>query len=418
MFKRLAAVAFIFVCTAIAWGILGATILNRTHSRGNQLRGQVQSIWGVAQTQSAPYGTYSVKAPSELTVVTEGTAKKIVETPKFAHHTIVPSASEIAVKLSLKHRKKGLLWYSTYTVDFQGDYVFQNNDPGPREVQLTLPFPAAQALYDDLQFVVDGQAVRPTVREDRAYVRINMSPQQSAKLRVAYRSQGLDNWRYSFGEKVNTVANFHLRMITDFKDIDFPENTLSPNEKREAGGGWQLDWRYRNLLSGYQIAMAMPEKLQPGPLASEISFFAPVSLFFFFFVLFIVATLKNLEVHPMNYFFIAAAFFAFHLLLAYLVDHLNIYVSFSIASAVSVLLVASYLRIVIGSRFALREAALAQFIYLVLFSFAFFFKGYTGLAITVGAIVTLFVVMQMTGHVRWSERFAAAGPHPLPPARA
>ena len=37
-------------------------------------------------------------------------------------------------------------------------------------------------------------------------------------------------------------------------------------------------------------------------------------------------------------------------------------------------------------------------LYLVLFSYAFFFRGYTGLTVTVGAIATLFVAMQMTGH--------------------
>jgi len=42
----------------------------------------------------------------------------------------------------------------------------------------------------------------------------------------------------------------------------------------------------------------------------------------------------------------------------------------------------------------------------VVFSYAFFFKGFTGLAITVGSILTLFVVMQFTGRVRWAEKFA------------
>ena len=67
----------------------------------------------------------------------------------------------------------------------------------------------------------------------------------------------------------------------------------------------------------------------------------------------------------------------------------------------------SYLRLVVGLRFAALEAGLAQLIYLVLFSYAFFFKGFTGLAVTIGAILTLFVVMQMTGRVRWSEKFAS-----------
>ena len=97
----------------------------------------------------------------------------------------------------------------------------------------------------------------------------------------------------------------------------------------------------------------------------------------------------------MNYFFLERRF-SFHLLLAYLVDHVSIHAAFAISSAVSVFLIVSYLRLVVGIRFASREAALAQFIYLVMFSYAFFLKGFTGLAITIGSILTLFVVMQVT----------------------
>jgi inner membrane protein involved in colicin E2 resistance len=107
----------------------------------------------------------------------------------------------------------------------------------------------------------------------------------------------------------------------------------------------------------------------------------------------------------MNYFFIAAAFFSFHLLLAYLADHVSIHAAFVTASAVSVFLVVTYLRLAVGVTFAFREAALAQLLFLVLFSYAFFFEGFTGLAITIGSIITLFVTMQMTGRIRWSEAF-------------
>jgi len=101
-------------------------------------------------------------------------------------------------------------------------------------------------------------------------------------------------------------------------------------------------------------------------------------------------------------------------LLAYLVDHISIHVAFLICSALSIFLVISYLRLIIGMRFAALEAGTAQLIYLVLFSYAFFFKGFTGLAITIGAIVTLFVVMQATGRIKWSEKFASYGVTPLP----
>jgi hypothetical protein len=62
------------------------------------------------------------------------------------------------------------------------------------------------------------------------------------------------------------------------------------------------------------------------------------------------------------------------------------------------------MRIVAGPRFAFREVALAQIVYLVLFSYAFFFKGFTGLSIAIGSVVTLFVVMQMTARIDWRAR--------------
>lgn len=46
-------------------------------------------------------------------------------------------------------------------------------------------------------------------------------------------------------------------------------------------------------------------------------------------------------------------------------------------------------------------------------SYAFFFEGYTGLTVTVGAVVTLFVLMQMTTSVRWADVFAPRGTAPV-----
>jgi hypothetical protein len=45
--------------------------------------------------------------------------------------------------------------------------------------------------------------------------------------------------------------------------------------------------------------------------------------------------------------------------------------------------------------------------FLVLFSYAFFYPGYTGLVITVGAIATLAVLMFATARVDWAAKFGA-----------
>ena len=50
--------------------------------------------------------------------------------------------------------------------------------------------------------------------------------------------------------------------------------------------------------------------------------------------------------------------------------------------------------------------------FLVLFSYAFFFEGFTGLTVTIGAIVTLFVLMQMTARVNWGDVFAGGAAAP------
>jgi inner membrane protein involved in colicin E2 resistance len=405
MMATIKALVFIFVCTSIAWVILGMTIFKRTYSNDSELKGRVVSIWGAPHVQKPPSAS-TTKIVFRKEQSSEG-EKTVTRTVEDRIHTALPlEASRVDVNLDLEHRQKGLLWYSTYKVGFAGAYTFRNTTE-ENEIVFTFDFPTAQAIYDDLVFMVDGQAVPMENLKSSVSGRAKVPSGKTAVLSIQYRSQGLDSWRYHFGDNVTQIRDFQLKMKTNFKDIDFPDNTLSPSQKIAARDGWELRWTFRNLLSGFQIGMILPQKLQPGPLAGEISYFAPVSLFFFFFLMFIITSLRGIELHPMNYFFLAAAFFAFHLLLAYLADHISIHLAFAICSLVSIGLVVSYLRLVVGIRFATVEAGMAQLIYLVLFSYAFFFKGLTGLSVTIGSILTLFVVMQMTGRIRWSEKFGA-----------
>jgi inner membrane protein involved in colicin E2 resistance len=413
MTKKIIAIVFIFICTAIAWAILGATIFARTYDSGAVSSNRVASTWGAQQNQAPPTASFSVPITKQQDVVENGKTIKKTWTEELT--TEIPlESSNVDVNLDLEHRQKGLLWYSTYKVRFAGLYTFRNPSDKEQDVLFKLLFPTTQAIYDNLTLTVDGTPATLTNAENAAQTSVKVGAGKTVQLAVGYSSQGLNEWRYSFGHTdVAQVKNFNLRMSTNFTDIDFPDNTLSPSEKHETANGWDLTWSYQSLLSGYQIAMVMPEKLQPGPLAGRISLFAPVSLFFFFFLMLIITTMRGIDLHPMNYFFLAAAFFSFHLLLGYLVDHVSIHAAFAISASVSVFLVVSYLRLVVGMGFASREAALAQFVYLVMFSYAFFLKGFTGLAITIGSVLTLFVVMQMTGRIHWAEKFAVkSAPQP------
>ena len=405
MVKRIAAISFIFACTTVAWMILGGTIFSRTYSADDRLENKVAASWGSPQVQLPPSATYWVNRTRTVETMDHG-QKASREVTEAVPVGLPAESSRVNVAIHLDPRQKGLLWYSTYAVDFAGAYSFRNTAAQDQSVSFQLKFPASQAVYDDLAIVVDGKALPITTDSSGARVTATVPAGQALPVTFSYRSQGMSSWVYKFGDQVSQVRDFVLDLKTNFKDVDFPADSLSPTEKRETGDGWTLSWKYKSLLSGLQIGATMPEKLQPGPLAGQISFFAPVSLFFFFFLMFIITTIRGIDLHPMNYFFLATAFFAFHLLMAYLVDHISINAAFVICSAVSVFLVVSYLRLVVGIRFAAVEAGIAQLVYLVLFSYAFFFKGFTGLAITIGSIVTLFGVMQMTGRIKWAEKFA------------
>ena len=405
MIKRIAAIAFIFVCTSIAWAILGTTIFSRTYSSDTQLKGSVASSWGSPQQQLPPSAGYAELSEENVTVSENGAnLTRRAEKQKWIPFPL--ESSRVNADLNIDYRRKGLLWYSTYRVKFAGTYEFRNTSNAARDVTFSLRLPADQAVYDGLSLSVNGTPAPVQNAKSEAFVVVPMKVGETATLNVAYNSQGLDRWSYDFGDGVTEVKNFELHAHTNFQNFNLLENALSPTKERRQGSGWDLDWKYDNLLSGYRIGIELPQKLQPGPLAGRISYFAPVSLLFFFFVIFVLTTTQGIDLHPMNYFFMACAFFSFHLLMAYLVDHISIHLAFIICSAVSVFLLVSYLRLVVGMKFAAVEAGLAQFVYLVLFSYAFFFDGYTGLSVTIGAIVTLFVVMQMTARVQWAQKFA------------
>lgn len=406
MTKKIGALVFIFVCTSVAWFILGGVTNVRTYQQDTKLKRTVGQLWGTAQFQRAPTAYYQTKKEKKVETISGG--KTIVETKTITtDHPITLGGSDVAVDIKLDYRKKGLLWYSTYQVAFSGRYLVTNDSPQSRDIFFNYAFPASMGIYDDFTFITDGKEVkdlRPT--EGKIKRKLNCGPGETKAVEIAYKSQGMDEWRYVFGDDVSQIRDFNLVMTTDFDEIDFPEDSISPTKKDKTEDGWKLAWRYSNLISGIQIGMKAPKKLNPGPFASKVSFFAPVSLFLFLFLMFIITTIREIKIHPMNYFFISASFFSFHLLLAYLIDHINIHAAFAICSVVSVFLVISYMRLVVGARFALIETGLSQLVYLVLFSYVFFLQGYTGLAITVGCIITLFVVMQFTGRIDWEKQFA------------
>lgn len=384
---RLVAIGCIFAVAAVAWMVLAGSVQYRTDTSDAALGTRVEGLWGRPQIQTAP--SFSLRTD-----------------PSVGERTLSIAGSDITADFTLDQRRKGLLWYATYAVTFDATYRVSNPDAVQGAATMAFTFPTSDGVYDGFKVVVDGTEVPVTYSDGIAYATFDLAPGQTAAVRTGYQTQGLDEWRYLPSPLgVDVVEDFSLAMTTDFSDVDYPADAVSPTHAETGDGTADLTWSYDSLVTGRSIGLIMPKPENPGPLAARISLFAPVSLLFYFAALVLLTATSGLRLHPMHYAFLAAGFFAFHLLLAYLADHIDINAAFGIASATSVALCVGYLGIVLGRGRALMEIAVSQFVFLVLFSYSFFFSGFTGLAVTIGSVLTLAYFMVKTGRVDWEQVF-------------
>ncbi len=378
----------IIASTTLAWILLGTALALRTIESSSSMQAEVSGVWGPAVSQEHPQAWFETpNAPGGKAVV-------------------LPSSSRIAIDLASKPKRRGLLWHRTYDVDFKADYAFTNPTKIPQTFYLSFPLPKDTAGLHGFEFRL-GDDVDPSQSipaTSGVVTRAILLPASaSVTLHSAYRTRGTNTWKYQFPDN-RRIAGFDLTMRTDFPDINFPVGTGSPNKRHQDPAGFTLVWHYPDVLAAPAIGMDMPKRLNAGPVAARIAFFAPVSLLFFVTIILLIGGMKGIPLHPMHVFFVSAGFFAFHLLFAYLVDLLPLIPSFAISAAASVLLVCGYLKAV-GGNGLFHIALPAQAVYLVLFSASFFIDGLTGITLAVLGVITLALLMFLTARIDWKTFF-------------
>lgn len=396
--KRVVAIAVIFVVVCAAWAVLGVTTTMRSTEFSGRLGSEVQALWGQPLVQEAP--SLVVDVPGNPT-----------------GRCVLPAKSEIAVKLDADYRKKGLIWYPTYTCAFQGTYTIANTEAVAQKVRLRFKFPCQGATYDEFSAQLDGKRLDGAVNPNEGVGElVELGPGASADFRVTYKTRGVGEWRYRMDPVAGRVQNLNLTVNTGFRAVDYPDGCLSPMESQAEGGGMLLTWRATDLITKQDIGVTIPERLNPGPLTARITFFAPVCLVFFFVLVATINVLYRVNIHPMHYLFVAAGFFAFHLLLAYMAGLVHIHLAFLLSAVVSVAMVTAYLSAALRGAFPWKIAAAGQIFFLVLFSYSFFLEGVTGITVAVGSVATLGILMNVTAHVDWETVFEKKTPNRKPAA--
>jgi len=383
--QRIIALLAIYAAAYCGWNFLGHV----TNSRSDEFTGTngeaVRTLWGDELVQRAP--TFTLGAGKDT-------------------KQIVPTANTVVAEINVDHRKKGLIWYPTYAIEFDGSYTVENNSLSEQEAQVDFEFPDPDATYDNFSVSINGKAIELIVDTAKGiHEKFIIVPGQSSSFRISYKTRGLNSWLYKPNVGSSRIKNLNLSVQTNFENIDYPESSLSPSQSLQSGQGMLVKWVADDLITAQDIGILVPEKINPGPLTTRITYFAPVCLLFFFIMMVTINVVRDVNIHPMHYLFVAAGFFSFHLLLSYLVGLLDIHLSFLISTAASMILVTSYLRSALGSKFPWKLSAFGQACFLILFSYSFFLKGTTGLTVAISSVVTLAILMRVTAKLDWDEVF-------------
>ncbi len=401
--KKIIAIGIIYIIGWAGWWTLGTITSIRSNDFSSRLGPQVEALWGTKLSQQAP--SFSIRIP--------GTGRK---------RWLMPSDNNIKIEIIPDYRKKGLLWYSTYNCIFDGVYSIENTQQVTQKIYLHFDFPAKGATYDEFSMHLDDRLlVTPVDTIAGIDEIIELAPGEKTDFKIHYKTRGIDSWKYLMAKNTGRVQNFSLMAKTGFKNVDFTDDSLSPMSKTESesglGDSMLLTWEASDLITNGNIGIIIPEKINPGPLTTRITYFAPVCLFFFFILIATIGIMYKINIHPMHYFFVTSGFFAFHLMLSYLAGHVWIHLAFIISASVSTLLVTFYLSAALGKQFPYKIAVVGQLFFLILFSYTFFIKGITGLIVATGSVVTLGILMKVTANVDWDEVFKSTKkdlPPPVP----
>ena len=438
--RKLLAVGLVFVGFSLAWIILGNVNTSRTEKQSQVLLTRVQNAYGGPLVITPPQIFYEVVLEKTVTINGIDTVSKHKQ-----KELVDPSKTDISIDLRMERKKAGNLWFPVFTAAYQGEYEY-NFESIPREYRAQSLFllpglNSSESLFNNIEMKIDDTVIQPLSKlvagtpvklEEKVILAGNV------KVVFNYKTTGTDYMLYvisgqkqhlpnpdnkeNFSGQINNVAekydyverltrldDFSVKVTTDFKNYDFPVRTIPPTDREAKGNITEFYWNFNKTVTGKNIGIIIPKLRNPGEIAGRISFFAPVSLLFFFVVMIIISLLIKKVLHPMHYFFLAATFLSFHLMFSYIADHVSIYLAFGIAAVISCLLTFSFLVRIHRWRYAVSATSL-QFLYLIIFSWSFFYKtseglGITGLIVTVVSVITLFLLMRLTGKINWDEVF-------------
>jgi len=395
---------FAITILVLVTAVMASQVSFRGDFASTELYDDVMERWGTPITQPVP----------SVRFVEHGAVFHELESMPLARQ-------QVTVDANMNYRKRGLVYFSGFDFDFQGDYAIENNRSHDIDVAFVFPLSIERdrVLLSDLTFSVNGEPEAIALREgdDKLLWTGRVAAGEVVDFAIHYRGRGLDSFRYLL-DPAMPVRGLDLTInVTGGDNFDYPAGVVPATTTTVDSDLVSLRWQYDALEAGVPMGAVLPSEKGFDALVTSITVraWAPFALFFVGLV-----TLGILNDHRFRFhetMLIVSAYSFFYVLMPYLAAFTNFYLAFALSFALILGILTLYIAAVAGPKAARQSASL---VVACLFtpSVAVMLQGYTGLIYTLEIFAALCGLMYATTRPQFRTFLdgiqSLAAPNPTP----
>lgn len=233
----------------------------------------VQTIWGPEQQQNEL--TVEIFNEEEITerIESEDLTKPAILRKKTVRLDAIgnPYLSEHhTVTLIQNPRQKGSALYDGYETDNSFSWSLRNPAVDREQCILTLPLPAAHAVYNSLVATLNGEDVLPNlqIRDGNLRLALTLEPNETMDFHLGFKSRGLSSWYFQIPQS-REIRDFTLTLsLPDLsvRQLNYPWGCMTPTAITPGanGTGAMLTYHLDHALSNKGMGIVLPQLPQPG----------------------------------------------------------------------------------------------------------------------------------------------------------
>ncbi|MBN1270178.1 MAG: hypothetical protein JXB04_11365 [Kiritimatiellae bacterium] len=328
--------------------------------------------------------------------VFDSEARRFRKVEKTERIPLVPESIAIAAKVDYGEQKQGWLKFNAFEAESEDTYVVGNGTEYAGKLLIEAPKPSGAKLMHGYRIELPGQeapVVRPS-KKARTLV-ADFAPGKTTTVVIRYATKGMDVLKYNLSDYADNVIE-DLSAVLDVNTTDFDVYRFGlPHAKSVAGDGARIEFNLKDFATTQDLGITFLSRQLYLDQVQSLMGYAPLSPILFLLVIFFLSQVKNIRFNALHYAFIMIINVFYFLFVAYLVRFVGVWMTFTIAAALTAGMFFAYCPGVLGWRFATRVAGVYLFLLTVVFSLIFLMPIFRGLL-----FLTLIFVILMSLMVR------------------